>query len=231
MSVGSTSGGGFAALRALTRDGLARRMDEPGAAAAGTEQLAPPAGDRCEMCAKPIGAEHSHVAQLDDRRLLCACRPCYLLFTNDGAGGGRYRSVPERYRYDPEFSLSEAQWELLGIPVNVVFFFAQTDLDQFVACYPSPGGATESLLELEPWSDVVRANPLLSDLTPDVEAALVRRGDTGMACYLTPIDACYELVGIVRRGWVGFDGGPEVWAAIDAFFDGVRARCRGIGGG
>ncbi len=41
-----------------------------------------------------------------------------------------------------------------------------------------------------------------------------------------PIDACYELVGHLRRLWKGFDGGREAHDALDAFFARVRARAR-----
>jgi hypothetical protein len=61
---------------------------------------------------------------------------------------------------------------------------------------------------------------------PDVEALLVNRTEAGPECFLVPIDACYELVGRVRRGWKGFDGGTEVWQDIGAFFDGLRERSR-----
>ncbi len=44
--------------------------------------------------------------------------------------------------------------------------------------------------------------------------------------YLVPIDACYELVGLLRMHWTGFDGGPEARADIDAFFERVRSRVR-----
>ena len=39
-----------------------------------------------------------------------------------------------------------------------------------------------------------------------------------------PIDACYELVGELRRLWKGFDGGTEAHEAMDAFFDRLRER-------
>ena len=42
-------------------------------------------GERCEMCAEPIGDEHPHVVDLDSRALLCTCRACYLLFTDRAA--------------------------------------------------------------------------------------------------------------------------------------------------
>jgi hypothetical protein len=38
------------------------------------------------------------------------------------------------------------------------------------------------------------------------------------------VDACYELVGIIRRHWRGFDGGAEARASIEQFFDRVRTR-------
>jgi hypothetical protein len=41
-----------------------------------------------------------------------------------------------------------------------------------------------------------------------------------------PIDVCYELVGELRRLWKGFDGGTEAHAALDAFFDRVRAKAK-----
>jgi hypothetical protein len=183
------------------------------------------------MCAEPLGGGHSHVVNLDSRQILCACRACWLLFTHQGAAGGRYRAVPDRYLFDPGFRLGEGAWEALQIPVRVAFFFSNSDLGKVAAFYPSPAGATESLLSLEAWADVVAANPVMTDLTPDVEALLVRRAGDGFECYLVPIDACYELVGLVRMHWKGFDGGEEAWAAIDGFFDAVRERSRGGSGG
>ena len=183
-------------------------------------------GEACEMCAEPVGDGHSHVVNLDSRQIMCTCRACWLLFTHQGAAGGRYRGVPDRYLRDPAFRLDEGRWDALQIPVRVAFFFANSDLGRVVAFYPSPAGATESLLSLEAWADVVAANPAMTDLTPDVEALLVRRAGEGFECFLVPIDACYELVGLVRMHWKGFDGGQEAWEAIDGFFDAVRERSR-----
>ena len=189
------------------------------------EQGAP--GEQCEMCAVPIGPEHSHLADIQGHRLLCACRSCYLLFTDGGASHGHYRAVPERYRSNPDFRLSAAQWDAMGIPVNLAFLFYQSDQARYVAFYPSPGGATESLLDLAAWDEVVAGDPLLQEVIPDVEAVLLRRLDDGFECHLVPIDACYELVGIVRQYWEGFAGGEEVWRRIDDFFAGIRERSRG----
>ncbi len=94
------------------------------------------------------------------------------------------------------------------------------------AFYPGPAGATESLLPLDTWADLVAGEPVLATLLPDVEALLVRStaGDADPECYVVPIDACYELVGRLRRLWRGFDGGREAHDALDEFFAGVRAR-------
>jgi Family of unknown function (DUF5947) len=187
------------------------------------------AGERCELCAEPVGEGHAHVADLETRNLLCACRPCYLLFTHKGAAAGRYRAVPDRYLHDAAFRLSEGQWDDLQIPVRVAFFFRNSSMGRVVAFYPSPAGATESLLPLETWQEVVAANPPFADVADDVEALLLRRTGDGFECFLIPIDACYELVGLVRMHWKGFDGGQEAWREIDAFFDRLRERSRPAG--
>jgi hypothetical protein len=181
------------------------------------------------MCAVPIAEFHGHVVDLDARTLLCTCRGCYLLFTAGGSGGIRFRAVPDRYLAFADFELTPAQWDALQIPVSVAFFFVNSSLERVAAFYPSPAGATESLLALETWDEIVAANPALATLEPDVEAFLVRadsRRASAPECYLVPIDACYELVGRLRMLWRGFDGGREAKSALDEFFDGVRTRAR-----
>ncbi len=51
------------------------------------------AEERCEFCAADIGERHGHVADIADHRLLCVCRPCYLLFA---PAGRRRRALPRR---------------------------------------------------------------------------------------------------------------------------------------
>ncbi len=180
--------------------------------------------ERCEMCAEPIGDWHGHVVNIESRGLMCTCRPCALLFTQDGAAGGRFKSVPERYRYAADVPLAAASWDSIGIPVAMAFFFINSAMGQTVAFYPSPAGATESMLSLEAWTDLLAATPGMADLRPDVEALLVNKSANGFECFLVPIDACYQLVGLVRMYWKGFDGGEEAWTAINEFFDGLRER-------
>lgn len=182
--------------------------------------------ERCELCATPIGEPHSHVVNLESRNLLCSCRACYLLFTQAGAAQGRFRAVPERCVHVPDFQLDDAAWETLQIPVRTAFFFRNTALGRIAAFYPSPAGATESLLPLDAWERLEADNPVLRELEPDVEALLVYgpRERTGFECLLVPIDVCYELTGVVRRTWRGFDGGSDAHAAIGDFFARLRAR-------
>ena len=183
----------------------------------------PRPGERCDMCTVDIPDEHAHVVDLDNRSLMCTCRGCYLLFESSGAGGKRFRSVPENYRVVPGFALSPGQWEELQIPVAVAFFFMNSEEKRVVGFYPSPAGATESLLPMDAWERLTSSNPELAAIAPDVEALLVR---APAEAYVVPIDACYELVGHMRRLWQGFDGGQEARAEMDAFFGRVKSRAR-----
>jgi hypothetical protein len=187
-------------------------------------------GERCEMCGTAIGEPHSHVVHLEHRSLLCTCRPCALLFAERGAGRGRYRTVPDRYLRDPAMEVTEAQWDELRVPVRMAFFFRNSDQEQVLAFYPSPAGATESLLPMDAWDEGLGASRLARELEPDVEALLIARlgGDT--TCLLVPIDACYELVGLVRTYWKGFDGGAELWEHVGGFLAGLSDRSREVRG-
>ena len=108
----------------------------------------------------------------------------------------------------------------------MAFFFFNSALNRVTGFYPSPAGATESMLALEAWQNLSTANPILRTIEQDVEALLINRRRGGnFECFVVPIDACYELTGIVRRRWKGFDGGEEARRDIDAFFDSLRAKC------
>jgi hypothetical protein len=186
----------------------------------------PAAEEQCELCAEPIAPEHRHLLDLETRRLLCACRACTILFDRSGAGGGHYRLVPDRSRLVTDFDLDDIAWQSFQIPVEMAFFFHSSAAGRVAAFYPSPLGATESLLELGTWDDLVTANPILAELEPDVEALLVNRAKGTREYWILPVDRCYELVGLVRTNWKGFGGGAEVWSALDAFFGRLRARAK-----
>jgi Family of unknown function (DUF5947) len=202
------------------------------------EQPAAEQEERCELCGEPIPAQHRHLIDVHDRRLLCACRPCSILFDHKGAGGGHFRLVPNESRRIVDFDMDGALWRAFDIPVELAFFFDSSVAGSVVAFYPAPAGATESLLALDAWNELVRRNPVLNELEPDVEALLVdrtaapagdssaasggRRRASGFDYWLVPVDRCYELVGVIRTHWRGFGGGAEVWNQIDGFFDRLR---------
>lgn len=165
--------------------------------------------ERCDLCGSDVGAEHEHLLDVAERRLLCACGACAILFERTTTR----RRVPRHVRLLTDFRLSDAQWDALGIPISLAFFVNSTPHKRIVAYYPSPAGATESLLSLE---------MRLPDMSPDVEALLVNRN--AAEYFVAPIDQCYRLVGLIRTQWTGFSGGPAVWKSIGDFFEEMRHR-------
>jgi Family of unknown function (DUF5947) len=205
-------GSGFSALRRLAQE-AARNVEE-----------------HCDLCGEPIGPEHRHLLSLATRELQCACRACAVLFDRAAAGGGMRRLVPTRYLYLAGFEMTDAQWASLHVPVNMVFFCYNSGAGRVVALYPSPMGATESLLALETWEDIAQRNPVVQQMEPDVEALLVNRVRGARDHFLVPIDECYRLVGLIRAYWKGLSGGQEVWHGIEQFFTRLKERSRRVGG-
>ena len=171
-----------------------------------------PALERCELCGTPIGADHRHLLEPEQRELLCACRACALLFDR----GGRYRLVPTRRVRLGELGLTDEMWEQLRLPVDIAFFVRSSAADRVQSFYPSPMGATESLLTFD--LDV------LHTLEPDVEALLVDRHKGAREQWIVPIDDCFRLVGLIRTRWKGLTGGRDVWSEIGRFFEGLERR-------
>src|SRR5262245_60712875 len=183
-------------------------------------------GDRIDALIQEFGSCADPYVRERAEELVRLLRELY------GAGLGKIRGVIratdgaaerlcQRFLSIREPVFTEAQWDALQIPVGIAFFFFNTSLGRVVASYPSPAGATESLLPLNTWQEVVGMHPLLDSLAPDVEALLVYKRRQSCECYVVPIDVCYELVGRMRRHWKGLDGGEEAWSEIDAFFVGV----------
>jgi hypothetical protein len=186
------------------------------------------AEEQCELCAEPLAAQHRHLLDLETRRLLCACRACTILFDRSGAGGGHYRLVPDRVAAVTDLELDDATWRSFDIPVDLAFFFESSAAGRVVAFYPSPLGATESLLDLEAWADLAAENPVVTELEPDVEALFVNRTRGRREHWILPVDRCYELVGLVRTHWRGFGGGDALWTELDGFFARLRQSARPV---
>lgn len=179
-----------------------------------------PAMEQCEVCRAALRAVHAHLVELGSRRLLCACENCV------GAAAAtpdtRYRVVPADARRLIDFRMTDAEWDALRLPIDMAFLFHSTPDGRAIALYPGPAGATESLLSLDTWGQLVASNPALAEIEPDVEALLINRIDGAREYYRVPIDRCFALVGLIRTHWRGLSGGAEAWEAIHNFFAGLR---------
>lgn len=169
----------------------------------------------CELCATKVGPGHQHLLDLDNGRILCACDPCAILFVDETRQ--HYRRIPRDVER-VDFSMDDAEWDGLQIPIKLAFFVYVSKAQRMVAYYPSPAGAMESSLDLADWSKIAARNPLLQRFAPDVEALLVNRLSHPPRYYRAPVDWCYRLIGTIRKHWHGFSGGDEVWRQIDDFF-------------
>jgi hypothetical protein len=216
------NGGPPAAGRVSLVSGLRRlaaaRPGGPANPAAATAEL-------CDFCRTGLPTEHTHLLDVQERRILCVCQTC----TVRRSGEARYVPVGRRLWRLDGFKLPEEIWARFQIPVGLAFFFLSSAANQVIALYPSPLGATESQLDLEAWEDLRRENMVLGSLEADAEALLVRRGDrggSGYEVYLAPIDECYRLVGLLKTTWQGIGGGALAEAAIEAYFAELRSRAK-----
>lgn len=183
--------------------------------------------ESCEMCSKELAPIHQHLLDPASRKLICACDACSILFSNQGQT--KYKRVPRRVRFLTDFRMTDSQWDGLMMPINMAFFFKSTPQSRVIALYPSPAGATESLLSFDTWEEIELENPVLREMEADVEALLVNRigharGFSNPEYYLTPIDECFKLVGLIRSRWRGLSGGTEVWREIGQFFGDLKAK-------
>lgn len=187
-----------------------------------------PPVERCELCGLGLAAEHPHLLESATRQLHCCCDACSILFS--GQHEARFRRVPSRAESLDDFLLSDEQWDGLHLPINLAFFIRSTAAGRVHAYFPSPAGATESLLTFETWDQLARENPVLGAMEPEVEALLVNRLGEDHSYYRVSIDECYKLVGLIRMHWRGLSGGTAVWAEIARFFAGLKERSRPSGG-
>lgn len=180
------------------------------------------AAETCDFCKAALAPRHRHLLDVAKRKILCSCDECAIIGTGGKEG---YKQVPNRYIHLKYFQMPDSRWDAFMIPVGIAFFFFSSAVNRIAAFYPSPAGAIESEHGLEMWQDLVKRNPILSTLEPDVEALMVRRTTTGPhEYYLVPIDECYGLVGIMRSGWKGISGGHEVHNRIRKFFEELKAQ-------
>jgi hypothetical protein len=201
--------------------------------------------EHCELCSLALGSAHQHLFAIGNRKIVCACEACAVLFSD--ARARKFKRIPRGSRRFADFALDDMQWDALRVPIGLAFFFYESDSARspsvsagstapralpdgrasdtscIKAFYPSPAGATESLLDLSAWKEIESANPLLARMDSDVEALLVNRIGNTRDYYITPIDQCYRLVGLIRTNWRGLSGGAEVWIKVEEFFRELRS--------
>ncbi|MDX1522284.1 MAG: DUF5947 family protein [Anaerolineae bacterium] len=203
---GSTRRNSFSTLRRFARQAQKSRVHH-----------------RCELCSVALPAQHQHLLDLSSRTLVCGCQPCTMLFSEQTE---KYRPIPRQTFSLPGFQMSDAEWESFAIPISLAFLYYDSKAEKMVAMYPSPAGATESLLSLQTWETLVANNPILQEMIPDVQALLVNRFRGETLYYLVPIDECFRLVGLIRIHWRGLSGGSEVWQEIEQFFSALNKKAR-----
>lgn len=172
----------------------------------------------CEVCGAHLAGDHPHLFESSNGQILCACEPCAVLFDQRG-DARRFVRIPRRARRLRNFHMSDAEWSSLLLPIDLAFFVSSIARERVIAYYPSPAGSTESLLSLDAWSDLVRNNPVLESIQPDVEALLINRTRGHLDHFIAPIDQCHRLTGIIRTNWRGLSGGEEVWREVGRFFE------------
>jgi hypothetical protein len=183
--------------------------------------------EHCALCGLRLSDVHPHLLELPARKLICSCDACAVLVS--ARRDLKHKAIRRHVVYLEGFEMTDAQWDSLLIPIGLAFFFRSSESNRVGCIYPGPSGATESLLPLEFWDEIVQRNQTLAGMEPDVEALLVNRlgavrGFEANLCYLLPIDQCYRLVGLMRTHWRGLSGGDEVWERLQDFFGELHER-------
>jgi hypothetical protein len=176
--------------------------------------------EHCEVCGVGIAPEHRHLLHITERRIVCACEPCWAM----RAGEGDLRPCGSRIISLTDIDLPDELWAELQIPIGLAFLMRSSVTDCVVAMYPSPAGATESELRFDSWQRLCARNPQLAALEEDIEGLIVNRLADPPAYVIAPIDRCYELTGTIKASWEGISGGPGVELAVAAFFNRLGAE-------
>jgi hypothetical protein len=150
----------------------------------------------CDLCAAPMAEAHEHLLELQERRVVCACRACSLLFP--GAGGAVYRRIESRAVRLPEVVLTGEDFRSLGVPVRLAFLGPSVVHDCVFAVYPNARGATESTVNRASWDALVHTHPSLAAIEPDVEGFFVNASENQYDAYRLSIDVCFRMVGVLR---------------------------------
>lgn len=156
--------------------------------------ISPRPAPRCEVCGGEHPERHAHVADVDDRRLLCVCDACRLLL--EGQERGRLRAVPAgTTRHVLAVATAPDWWDALDLPVGLVFLLCSGSVGELVAAYPGPAGVIESD---RPVADV----PDEMWPAPDTEALVVLASGDRFDAWLAPVTVAYGIAGRLREAHV-----------------------------
>jgi hypothetical protein len=129
---------------------------------------------------------------------------------------------------DPSFHLTDEQWQVLGLPVRLVYAVRSgtrdgSASDDWTLFFPSPAGPTQAEAP-GLWGTLIGTSTLGRAVVAEVEALLVHRGRTGgpAEVLLVPITTCFELVAAVRGHWRGFEGGDAARTIVDGLLERMR---------
>jgi hypothetical protein len=174
----------------------------------------------CDLCGVAMSADHRHLLELVERRIVGSCEACWAM----RAGEGDYRPVGNRTVWLEDLDVPDDLWASFQIPIGLAFFMHSTVTDCVVAMYPSPGGATESELHFDSWTRMRALHPALVDLESDIEGLIVNRLVDPPVYAIAPIDRCYALTGAIKATWEGISGGTGVDFAVTRFFEELRVK-------
>jgi hypothetical protein len=185
--------------------------------------VAPDRPERCDLCSEALAEAHPHLLDSAEKRVLCVCAVCALLFPQRADTSGRYRFVPETIVPLENLAFDALTWRALEIPVAIAYF-VRSATDRVTAYYPSPAGAVESLLDLDAWKTIVDQNPALRDLAVETQALLVNGTGTATEGWIVGVDTCYRLISVMRAHWRGLRGGDAVARELEHFFGELRSN-------
>ncbi len=183
---------------------------------------------RSARCARrSLRSGHSHIVNIESRSLMCACRACYLLFTQQGAAQGKYKAVPDRYLM---LQLVRTDAGALG---------GTPDSGGHGVLFLQFGAQARNRLLSQPRRRdgiAAAAGSMAEPGRGQSDSRNPRAGRGGVADQPPARRQLRMLPGADRRllrtdrnrapALEGFDGGEEARRDIDAFFDSLRAKCR-----
>ncbi|MBB2941033.1 hypothetical protein FB565_000737 [Actinoplanes lutulentus] len=166
---------------------------------------------RCGVCATRTSTGGLHLVDLAQRSLVRGCADCH-------QNPGELRPVPDRYLELPGEVTAQETWDDLHVPAGLAFVWRADD--RLLVCGPAPDRAVEHDLPVTVWERMIKRHPAFATLRPGVEALIIRRA----GAFLVPIDACYELAGLLRTSWRGFDGARDTRGSLTMFFAKLSAN-------